>query len=657
MRRSLAPSQVAARRLTAPLIHEVSKVQGSTRSAPKESSSKEATSAQTATREKVASTVQEAEPVPVASTVKYESKRGCILRSVRKEHVAPLCRTPRRERARDGGTKIANNAALSSCDADAIEASGAATVRAPTTNVCAAAAIAAAKAVVSIAGASVAVETAAEKENAPSSEAPTLSHAQEAQPQGGGREDVTWYCDACESRHRASALAALEPFRRVHGFRVHAVPKDGDCFYNAVRTALGAAGNGFGPRSPTVAEMRNWVAEAAGEEQLRFYQAHAQAHANECWLDFVRGGGGSEAAGDDSDSSSGGGSSSIGGSSSGGGSSSVGGSSSEGGAGGASSASGSRREATSSNGGHITSADAGGNTNADGDGSGYGKRGAGDSGRSGGRNGRPVRNCCAAVAFDGACKNPADLGSTADAPTSPHAKRRRSAAADAPAAAMAALGAAAPAAAASAKAVAGVEAPEEVAPCPATANPQRPRHWRRSCVVGDGDDSSGSGAGSGGTASRALVSTVPELREFIRREGAVYGHNECLWADEFAFGVVATRLRLRLLFIDMERKRGEWPYRTLAGSGGGGDGGGAPENSGRNGGAAADSAGAAAKSVAAAGGAGRGAASAAPAGERCVVLKREGPVGHFVFVATAGGKAVFSTYDMPDVVRQLWRLA
>ena len=44
----------------------------------------------------------------------------------------------------------------------------------------------------------------------------------------------------------------------------------------------------------------------------------------------------------------------------------------------------------------------------------------------------------------------------------------------------------------------------------------------------------------------------------------------------------------------------------------------------------------------------------ADAPRRCVILKREGPVGHFVYLAKTDGSACFPMSDLPDVVRRLF---
>lgn len=47
------------------------------------------------------------------------------------------------------------------------------------------------------------------------------------------------------------------------------------------------------------------------------------------------------------------------------------------------------------------------------------------------------------------------------------------------------------------------------------------------------------------------VGNVEELRQFMRLEGSEVGHGRCMWADTFAFHVVARRLKLTILFVDM----------------------------------------------------------------------------------------------------------
>jgi len=86
----------------------------------------------------------------------------------------------------------------------------------------------------------------------------------------------------------------------------------------------------------------------------------------------------------------------------------------------------------------------------------------------------------------------------------------------------------------------------------------------------------------------AAVTTVEALRAYIQCEGSVVGESHCLWADDFAHSVVAQHLNLLILFIDMERSPGTTPYRVLA---------------------------------------------CADRPQRAIILKRQGPVGHFVFLS------------------------
>ena len=48
-----------------------------------------------------------------------------------------------------------------------------------------------------------------------------------------------------------------------------------------------------------------------------------------------------------------------------------------------------------------------------------------------------------------------------------------------------------------------------------------------------------------------VVTTLDELRRFVRLEGSVVGHGRCMWADTFAHHVVSRRLGLTILFVDM----------------------------------------------------------------------------------------------------------
>lgn len=68
------------------------------------------------------------------------------------------------------------------------------------------------------------------------------------------------------------------------------MPNDGDCFFSSIKAALpdgaGAGAEAAGieaGRGLTVAEMREWVAEETGEEQLEFYILQAGAHPEDRW--------------------------------------------------------------------------------------------------------------------------------------------------------------------------------------------------------------------------------------------------------------------------------------------------------------------------------------------------------------------------------------
>jgi len=61
-----------------------------------------------------------------------------------------------------------------------------------------------------------------------------------------------------------------------------------------------------------------------------------------------------------------------------------------------------------------------------------------------------------------------------------------------------------------------------------------------------------------------VITDLDSLREYIQREGMTYSGSGCMWADEHAFKVVAEKLQLALVFVDMDRDGEEWPYRVLA---------------------------------------------------------------------------------------------
>ena len=103
---------------------------------------------------------------------------------------------------------------------------------------------------------------------------------------------------------------------------------------------------------------------------------------------------------------------------------------------------------------------------------------------------------------------------------------------------------------------------------------------------------------------------LSQLREYVRREGSRFGDDSCLWADPFAFLVIARRLRLSLLLIDMERDKGATPFRILA---------------------------------------------EAEHPTRCLVLKRQGGAGHFTLLAEASsGTALWPHGGVPNVIRACW---
>jgi len=151
--------------------------------------------------------------------------------------------------------------------------------------------------------------------------------------------------------------------------------------------------------------------------------------------------------------------------------------------------------------------------------------------------------------------------------------------------------------------------------------------------------------------------------------------------------VIAESFRLTILLVDMERNKGCFPFRFLhrfspdsdfdrpqGAAAGAGAGAGA-------GAAAAAAAESATKrpqrtnarrsfgdgpAAAGGGGGGGGSLSTRPTpaaaivgqrGERFIILKRQGPVGHFQFVERVDdNRAVFSREDLPGVVKTLWGL-
>lgn len=66
--------------------------------------------------------------------------------------------------------------------------------------------------------------------------------------------------------------------------------------------------------------------------------------------------------------------------------------------------------------------------------------------------------------------------------------------------------------------------------------------------------------------NRPPVTSLASLRSYALRLGSEHGWDEVLWADSFAFEVLAEELRLAVLFVDMEREGGSSPYRLLSSS-------------------------------------------------------------------------------------------
>lgn len=80
------------------------------------------------------------------------------------------------------------------------------------------------------------------------------------------------------------------------------------------------------------------------------------------------------------------------------------------------------------------------------------------------------------------------------------------------------------------------------------------RRKREGAVASEGgEDQEDEEEGRGEEDDEALpfVSSVEELREFVRLEGSIVGHGRCLWADTFAFHVISRRLGITILFVDM----------------------------------------------------------------------------------------------------------
>ena len=134
--------------------------------------------------------------------------------------------------------------------------------------------------------------------------------------------------------------------------------------------------------------------------------------------------------------------------------------------------------------------------------------------------------------------------------------------------------------------------------------------------------------------NQPIVKTLEALKLYVKQEGQVCGHSNCLWADNFAHMVVADKLRLTLLLIDMERGKGCLPYRYLhlfnAKDRPFPDSRVSPRSS---------------------------SASMERQPERFIVLKRQGPVGHFQYLQrVSDDRACFTNEELPEVIRTLWNI-
>jgi len=109
-----------------------------------------------------------------------------------------------------------------------------------------------------------------------------------------------------------------------------------------------------------------------------------------------------------------------------------------------------------------------------------------------------------------------------------------------------------------------------------------------------------------------LVQDLDDLKKLFLRLGAEYGPDECLWADEFAVQLIANLTNLAMVFIDIERGQGLSPYRLLACS------------------------------------------ESEPS--HLIVLKREGPIGHYSFISKLNGESCFRIdHSLPCVIPTLWK--
>eukprot|EP00752_Nemacystus_decipiens_P006910 g6204.t1 len=497
-----------------------------------------------------------------------------------------------------------------------------------------------------------------------------------------GHQNVSWTCRGCGgAKHHLTSRSAMEPLQRVHGFKVQRVPNDGDCFFSSIKAALpdGAAAGTEAARTGralTVAEMREWVAEETGEEQLEFYTLQAGAHPEDRWLDFVRplderipsdddeDDEDDEDKDDDSYKDDAESAASLSQSQSQGSRSKSRTSPRKSSAGSRLSRAGKTRGRKKENGVQI--ADDDGSEGGNGKGR-RGKRGGG-GGRRGGGGDEDAGEASTCTGDEGGVDdsgNGNDEGDVAvtGVSTSPaserHARRLRrrrdgdkgpSAAIESPAVATDT-----PKKAKNAKPSLSQPATGAVgSPSRKSARLGRGRHKEEEWRVG-ADSSGGKGGETAGTENREkgnkgtedqdqneglpFVQTVEDLRRFVRLEGSVVGHGNCMWADTFAHHVVARRLKITILFVDMEREKKAWPYRVLART-------------------MTD--------------------SDDEEDERFVVLKRE--PSHFVLLKTAPppdekgaaaagnggdaatatrqreGQACFSLSDLPDVVRRLWQI-
>eukprot|EP00903_Cladosiphon_okamuranus_P013701 g12757.t1 len=483
-----------------------------------------------------------------------------------------------------------------------------------------------------------------------------------------GHQNVSWTCHGCGgAKHHLTSRSAMEPLQRVHGFKVQRVPNDGDCFFSSIKAALpdgAAAGTEAAKagRALTVAEMREWVAEEAGQEQLEFYILQAVAHPEDRWLDFVRPlheripSDDEEEDNDDDGSYKDDAESAASLSQS---QSQSQGSRSKSRTSPRQSASGSRPSRAARARGRKKED----NGTSEGRG-GEGGKGRGKGGKRGGGGGHKDAGVAATCAGGGdGDDDTVDVLVTALSASSAsdrYARRLRrsrnggrgpSAVADSPAAATNTWN--------NERNAKPAPSQPSTAVAAAVVSPSRKSaRLGRGLETGDWRVCADSGGKREGTGEAEIgekgnkgkedqdeglpfVQTVEDLRRFLRREGSVVGHGNCMWADTFAHHVVSRRLKITILFVDMEREKSAWPYRVLARTMTDSD----DEDD-----------------------------------ERFVILKRE--PSHFVLLKTApspdeksregtgsggscgeataakqrGNQACFSRCDLPDVVRRLWQI-